>query len=436
MVKPRHAVSTVKFIDSYCELYKDLFVEVRAYECFKYLHQGLISEIKRKSLPEIAKIVGLENEQGLHHFLTNSPWSAKELEARRLTIILNLLEGRAIDVIIDETGDKKKGKKTDYVKRQYIGNLGKIENGIVSVNAYGHLEGITFPLKFKIFKPKGRLKPTDEYKSKPVLGAEIITELQEIGFKINRVLADSLYGESNSNFLSVIEQLGIEYAVAIRCNHGVWLPKSEKVRANKWREFEHHRWDGKIEKRYIREVIYGKRRAKQYWEITTDADTVPPESTWFVMTKIEQVKYYEVGQIYQVRGWVEYGFKQSKSELGWADFRVTHYPQIEKWWQLVMSAYLMVSVHSEILNPFLVPVEEKFTEHDWWNQSTGWKNLLNNLRLILQPFTSFNLMKQWLKVFPIPQLSWGFLRLICLMNKFDCLRYLVYFWDDSFYSSA
>jgi len=27
----------------------------------------------------------------------------------------------------------KKGAYTDYVKRQYIGNLGKIENGIVAV---------------------------------------------------------------------------------------------------------------------------------------------------------------------------------------------------------------------------------------------------------------------------------------------------------------
>lgn len=37
------------------------------YEAFKYLHVGLISDIKRKSLPAIAKIVGLENEQGLLH---------------------------------------------------------------------------------------------------------------------------------------------------------------------------------------------------------------------------------------------------------------------------------------------------------------------------------------------------------------------------------
>ncbi|GFE72189.1 transposase [Chroococcus sp. FPU101] len=38
-------------------------------------------------------------------------------------------------LIIDETGEEKKGKTIDYVTRQYIGNLGKIENGIVSVNS-------------------------------------------------------------------------------------------------------------------------------------------------------------------------------------------------------------------------------------------------------------------------------------------------------------
>jgi len=167
MVKPRPARPTVQFVDTYCELYRDLFVEVRAYESFKYIQLGLISDIKRKSLPAIAKIVGLENGQGLHHFISQSPWKTEELEKRRLEIILRILEGREIIVIIDETGDKKKGKKTDYVKRQYIGNLGKIENGIVSVNAYGYCEGITFPLKFKIFKPKEKLKEGDKYQTKP-----------------------------------------------------------------------------------------------------------------------------------------------------------------------------------------------------------------------------------------------------------------------------
>jgi hypothetical protein len=28
---------------------------------------------------------------------------------------------------------------------------------------------------------------------------------------------------------------------------------------------------------------------------------------------------------------VFYGLKQSKNELGWADYRLTHYPDIERW---------------------------------------------------------------------------------------------------------
>jgi SRSO17 transposase len=64
--------------------------------------------------------------------------------------------------VIDETGDRKKGKKTDYVARQYLGSVGKIDRGIVSVNAYGIYENITFPLLFKVFKPKGTLKGTQQ----------------------------------------------------------------------------------------------------------------------------------------------------------------------------------------------------------------------------------------------------------------------------------
>ena len=57
----RDAQTTVSIIDQYCEAYNDLFPEVRSYEYFKYLHQGIIFPIKRKSLPEIAKVVGISS---------------------------------------------------------------------------------------------------------------------------------------------------------------------------------------------------------------------------------------------------------------------------------------------------------------------------------------------------------------------------------------
>jgi SRSO17 transposase len=53
----------------------------------------------------------------------------QKLGVQRLELILKCLRCRKIQLIIDETGDRKKGKKTDYGSRQYIGNLGKVENG-------------------------------------------------------------------------------------------------------------------------------------------------------------------------------------------------------------------------------------------------------------------------------------------------------------------
>jgi SRSO17 transposase len=192
MFAEREPASTIKFVDDYCQWYRTLFPEVRSFEAFKYLHVGMISDIKRKTLPAIARVVGLSNEQGLLHFLTESPWKLEQLRQTRLKLILQVLAGREITLIIDETGDRKKGETTDYVKRQYIGNLGKIENGIVAVTAYGLVEGMTFPLIFEVYKPKERLREGEPYLSKPHIAVEMIRYLREIGVRFKLVLADSL----------------------------------------------------------------------------------------------------------------------------------------------------------------------------------------------------------------------------------------------------
>ncbi|AFY72089.1 putative transposase (plasmid) [Thalassoporum mexicanum PCC 7367] len=196
MTIPRESKETVAFVDNYCSAYEHLFHDVSGYEAFKYLHVGMISPIKRKTLSAIARAVGLKDAQRLHHFLSNSPWDIEAVRDQRLAIIRHYLSGQEFVLVIDETGDRKKGKKTDYVSRQYIGNLGKVEKGIVSVNAYGIIGDQTLPLMFKVFKPERRLQQGDEHKSKPTLAIEIIKTLQGMGFKFKLVLADSLYGES------------------------------------------------------------------------------------------------------------------------------------------------------------------------------------------------------------------------------------------------
>lgn len=123
---------------------------------------------------------------------------------------------------------------------------------------------------FEVYKPKQKLLAEDVYKTKPEIAASMIRKLREIGFKFQMVLADSLYGESESNFISVLCQLKLKFVVAIRSNHGVWLPQGQKVRSNRWRPYNRIFSDGKQEKRYIREIVFGNRRDVQYWQVTTE----------------------------------------------------------------------------------------------------------------------------------------------------------------------
>ena len=87
MTKARRATPTVMFVDEFAQRYQELFPDVRSFEVFKYLLVGMLSEIKRKTLPAIAKAVGAD-VQALHHVVASAPWSVHELRKRRLTLLI------------------------------------------------------------------------------------------------------------------------------------------------------------------------------------------------------------------------------------------------------------------------------------------------------------------------------------------------------------
>ncbi|BAZ36925.1 transposase [Calothrix sp. NIES-4101] len=423
---PRQATATITVVDQYCDEYKDLFPEVRTFENFKYLHVGILSEIKRKSLPEIAKAVGLHDAQPLQNFLTNSPWSIVDLRNRRLELTLKMLNGRAFKLVIDETGDKKKGNHTDYVARQYIGNLGKVDNGMVSVNAYGVLGDLTFPLIFLVFKPRKTLKEGEAYKTKPQLAVEIIETLIELGFNFDLVLADSLYGESPT-FVSTLSKYNKHYLLAIRSNNRELASPLQTAIYSDWQEFERVFSDGKSEKRYIQQIIFSESKPETYWRITSDPEKLQKNQTWYVKTDLKGEVAEQLGNLYGFRNWVEYAFKQGKNELGWADFRLTQYHQIDKWWEIVMSVYFFVSLQAQARNESYdkqspegnAPEPSDFSKHKWWDYKRGWKSTLNNLRLIVQPYIFWNLIQPWLAVFINKNLLLGFQKILEIMNLFQ-----------------
>ena len=107
--------------------------------------------------------------------------------------------------------------------------------------------------------------------------------------------------------------------MAIRSDYGVWLLPGQRVRRTRWRPFDRLFTDGSPEQRYRRETVFGTRRSVRSFQITTDPQTLPPETTWDLMTNLPGKIEDSVGNPFGLRTWIEYGFKQAKDDLGWAD---------------------------------------------------------------------------------------------------------------------
>ncbi len=101
---------------------------------------------------------------------------------------------------------------------------------------------------------------------------------------------------------------------------------------------------------------------------------------------------------------------------------------IEKWWEIMFSAYLMISLNtpaflslnsSQLEDNEIPGTNVDFSTHPQWSHQGGWKSALNNFRLIIQPIILFGLVNPWLDVIPSSSILRGFHHLIDVMNQFQ-----------------
>ena len=100
--------------------------------------RGLLSDLPRKTCEPIALKAGTP-VRTLQEFLRDHDWSFAEardhLQARVATGLLRQPQDDLGNVgLVDETSVAKSGHKTPGVARQYLGCLGKVDNGIVTVH--------------------------------------------------------------------------------------------------------------------------------------------------------------------------------------------------------------------------------------------------------------------------------------------------------------
>lgn len=93
---------------------------------------GLVSDLKRKNTESIAYRHDQERH-GLQHFVGSSPWDHRPL-VHELVRQVGTELGQADGVLVfDPSGFPKKGTASVGVKRQWLGRLGKVDNGQVGI---------------------------------------------------------------------------------------------------------------------------------------------------------------------------------------------------------------------------------------------------------------------------------------------------------------
>lgn len=368
-------------LEGYAAQFDHLFGNLAQRQGFRTYLQGLLLPRDRNktltALVGTAPIVGAQAApvQQLQFFLSESTWDAEMVNGQRLELLMGEAATAPHEngvLVVDDTGDRKDGTKTAHVARQYLGSIGKIDNGIVAVTTLWADERVYYPLHVQPYTPACRLakgKNDPAFRTKPQIAVELVDAALSAGIAFRAVVADCFYGE-NDTFEGALSEAGLPYVLGLKPSHGIWAP-IDAVHTPE--EAAHElRWDGpeapgdwtKVVRRFrdgheetwwaadLTFGPYGPDKARRLVVATTDPATLPPLTTWYLATNLPHpgspqavdspvppADLAEVVRIYGLRTWIEQSYRQVKQELGWADFMVRSDQAIRRHWQLVCCAF-------------------------------------------------------------------------------------------------
>ena len=177
----------------------------------------------RKNLAQIAGNSVDGSYNSLRHFLNNAPWDVSALNNRRLEVMQQCRQTKlqqGFTLIIDDSGHRKSGNATAGVGRQYIGEIGKTDNGVVLLTTYFYDGVRKLPLDVALYQhgnslPQGKADP--KFVKKPDLALQLIDQCLKRGYRPKTTLIDAGYG-NNTPFVKQLESRNLTYIAAIAKN--------------------------------------------------------------------------------------------------------------------------------------------------------------------------------------------------------------------------
>jgi hypothetical protein len=272
-------------------------------------------------------------------------------------------------LVIEETGDRKWGTKTAHVGRQYLGSIGKIDNGVVSVSSLWAEAKVYYPLEVEPYTPahwftKGKGAPA--LRTKPMIALALVAQARAQHLPFRAVVADAFYG-SHIGFWASLLTRGVGYVLAEKPSHAWWHAEgevgsaSELAQAVPWHAEQPGRWqlllrqfrDGHTEQWWVLEAEggpSGRTKVERLVIASTDPATLPDATMWYLVTNLPApsmpsqslhapATVADVVRLYGLRVWVEQSYKQVKQTLGWAQSQVRADLAIRRHWHLVYCAF-------------------------------------------------------------------------------------------------
>src|SRR5215217_6159422 len=161
---------------------------------------GLLADLPRKNCWTIAEHAGQASPDGLQHLLAGAVWDHDKVRDDIRDYLLEHLADPAGVLVVDETGDLKKGSHTVGVGRQYTGTAGKVDNAQVAVYlAYATTAGHGV-IDRELYLPRGWLADAERcqvagvpdqvgFATKPELARRMLERALEAGVPAGWVTA-------------------------------------------------------------------------------------------------------------------------------------------------------------------------------------------------------------------------------------------------------
>ena len=166
---------------------------------------GLVSDLPGKNCWTIAEHAGHATPGGLQHLLARAAWDADGVRDDLRGYVTECLGDEDAVLVVDETGDLKKGTRTVAVQRQYTGTAGRIENAQVAVyltyaTRAGHalIDRALYLPRSWAGDPQRRTAagvPAEvTFATKPALARQMIIRALDGGAAARWVAGDEVYG--------------------------------------------------------------------------------------------------------------------------------------------------------------------------------------------------------------------------------------------------